>query len=344
MQDMKKSSGPITIYDVAREAGVSDATVSRVFNNKKNVRATTRQKVLEAAEKLDYVANLQARILAGGKSNIIGLLVPGLDTAYMGEIVRGIDHELANAGYEMILYTTRRRGANEASYLQYIANSISEGLLLVVPLLSPKYLEALTNLQYPYVLIDERDVTGNSFSIDTTNRQGAYEATEYLIQIGHRKIAFINGIAELHSSIARLGGYKTALTDYDILINPDYIADGNFIQHSGHALATGLLELPDPPTAIFAANDIMALGVMDAVREKGLDIPGDISVIGFDDIPQASTTHPKLTTIQQPLEAMGRAGVQLLLEQIENPESPPESVTLPTKFIIRDSCRPIDNA
>ncbi|MAU12545.1 MAG: LacI family transcriptional regulator [Anaerolineaceae bacterium] len=341
MQERKKASQQVTIYDVARAAGVSDATVSRVFNNKNNVRESTRERVLQAAKKLGYVANLQARILAGGKSHIIGLLVPGLDNAYMAEIVRGIDIELGHANYEMILYTTRRRGGNEASYLQYIANSLSAGLLLVVPLLSPKYLEILSDLEYPYVLIDEIDEQNNSFSVDATNWQGAYDATEYLIGLGHRRIAFIKGIVGLHSSDDRVQGYKAALKAHGIPVRDDYIVEGDYMQPSGYDKTFPLMALPTPPTAIFAANDHMALGVMDAIRELGMDIPNDISIVGFDDIPQASTTHPKLTTVLQPLEQMGREGVRLLLEQLQYPDRPPRRLTLPTQLIVRDSCRPL---
>lgn len=340
MQERKKPSEQATIYDVAREAGVSDATVSRVFNNKDNVRPATRERVLAAAKKLGYVANLQARILAGGKSNIVGLLVPGLDTAYMAEIVRGIDLELSHANYEMILHTTRRRGGNEATYLQYIANGLSEGLLLVVPLLSPDYLKTLSDLNYPYVLIDEIDETGNSFSVVASNQQGAYDATQYLIELGHRRIAFIKGIPALHSSKARLEGYLSALRDYHVPIHWEYIVEGDFLQWSGYYQTQNLLALPHPPTAIFAGNDVMALGAMDAIRTTGLEIPKDISLIGFDDIPQAFTTHPKLTTVRQPLEEMGRMGVKLLLAQIEDPDCPPSQTTLATELVIRDSCQP----
>ncbi|MCA9886499.1 MAG: LacI family DNA-binding transcriptional regulator, partial [Anaerolineae bacterium] len=300
----------------------------------------TRERVLKVAEKLGYVANLQARMLAGGKSNIIGLLVPGLDTAYMAAIIRGIDLELSVAGYELLLYTTRRRSANEASYLQYIANSVSYGLLLVVPLLSQKYLEVLSDLTYPYVLIDEVDETNTSFSVDSTNWQGAYDATQYLIKLGHRKIAFITGIP-LHTSNNRLEAYKAALEESGILIRKEYIASGDFSQSSGYQQTLKLMALSDPPTAIFAANDVMAIGVMDAVRELGMDIPADVSVVGFDDIPQASTTHPKLTTVRQPLEQMGREGVRLLLEQLEYPDRPPRRLTLATELVIRDSCKSI---
>ncbi len=340
MQERKKPSGQVTIYDVAQEAGVSDATVSRVLNNKDNVREPTRERVQRAAKKLGYVANVQARILAGGKSNIIGLLVPGLDTAYIAEIVRGIDIELSHANYELILYTTRRRSSDEASYLQYIANSLSEGLLLVVPLLSTEYLKVLSSLEYPYVLIDAIDETDNSFSVVATNHEGAYRATNYLIELGHERIAFIQGIPDLHTSKARLNGYLAALRDHGLPVHQEYIVNGDFLQQSGYHQTQMLLSLPLPPTALFAANDIMALGAMDAIRNRGLEIPKDISVIGFDDIPQAFTTHPKLTTMRQPLEEMGRLGVKILLEKIKKPDLLPYRTTVATELIIRDSCQP----
>lgn len=344
MTDHKISfSNPATIYDVAREAGVSDATVSRVFNNKTNVKAATRDRVLQAAAKLGYVVNVQARSLAGGKSNTIGLLVPGLDNGYIGEIIRGIDQELAHADYELMLYTTHRKGKNESTYLRYAANGLVDGLLLVVPLLSPTFLNALGALNYPYVLIDEVDPVGNSFSVDSTNWQGAYDATTYLIELGHRDIGFISGIPELNSTKERLKGYQEALQAHNLLIRPDLIVDGDFVQASGFEQSLQLLNLEHRPTAIFAANDIMAFGVMEAIREQGLQIPNDISVIGFDDIPQASTTHPKLTTVRQPLEQMGRVGVQLLLEHLEDSERLPRSVTLATHLVVRDSCQPVND-
>lgn len=332
-----------TIYDVAREAGVSDATVSRVFNNKHNVKATTRERVLQAAEKLGYVANVQARSLAGGKSNMIGLIVPGLDNGYIGEIIRGIDQELAYADYELMLYTTHRKGTNESAYLQYVANGFVDGLLLVVPLLSATFLEALGTLNYAYVLIDEVDHSGNSFSVDSTNWQGAYDATTYLIQLGHRQIGFITGMLELNSAKERLNGHLAALRDNDVTVRQDLIVEGDFVQASGFEQSLRLLDLEPRPTAIFASNDMMALGALDAIRERGLQIPHDISVIGFDDIPQASTTHPKLSTVRQPLEQMGRVGVQLLLEQLEASERQPRRVTLTTQLVVRDSCQPVNN-
>ena len=342
MSHSKKPSSPVTIYDVAREAGVSDATVSRVFNNKDSVREVTRQKVMAAAQKLGYVANLQARSLAGGRLNVIGLLIPGLDNGYLVEIVKGVDQALAQTGYELMIHTTHRRGNNEANYLQYVANGLTEGILLVVPLLSSDFLRALEEISYPYVLIDAVDDSGRSFSVSATNWQGAYDATEYLLQLGHQRIGFITGILELNSAKDRLAGYISALESHSIAIEPTLIAQGDFSKASGYKMARELLELEEKPSAIFASNDSMALGAMDAIREKGLSIPADISVIGFDNIPEALISYPKLTTVHQPLAQMGQIAVQLLLDQIEDLERLPKRMTLATQLIIRDSCQPFN--
>ncbi len=178
----KNSHGPlnVTIVDVAREAGVSYSTVSRVLNGYEFVKEETRQRVLKAAERLGYVANQQARSLAGGKTRMIELLVPGLDNGYVGEVARGVDEEIARAEYEMVLYMTHRNEGKERSYAVKLAKGLSDGLLLVVPLVTSEYLEALREQQFPYVLIDQTDPANLSSIVDSTNWQGAYEATQYL--------------------------------------------------------------------------------------------------------------------------------------------------------------------
>lgn len=337
----RKKTRSITIMDVARESGVSYSTVSRVFSEFDFVKESTRQRVLAAAEKLGYVANLSARNLAGGRSRMIGLLVPGLDNGYIGEIVRGIDQELVRSSYGLMLYTTHRLQGKESNYVHTITNGLSDGLLLVVPLVAGSYLDALREIEFPYVLIDQSDPAFKSSVVDTTNWQGSYDATRYLIELGHRRIGFISGLMALHSAIDRLEGYKAALIDCGLPVTDELIVEGDFWQTGGYEAAQKLLSRAVRPTAIFASNDLSAFGAIEAIREAGLTIPDDISIIGFDDIPQASTTHPKLTTVQQPLEQMGRVAARLLLEKIENPDRPVRKVTLATHLIIRDSCRAI---
>lgn len=335
----RKKNQNVTIIDVAKESGVSYSTVSRVLNGFEYVKESTRKRVLEAADRLGYVANLQARSLAGGKTNVIGLLVPGLDNGYIGEVVRGVDEELYRSKYNMMLYTTHRYHGKESAYVKSIYSGLTDGLLLVVPVTQTSYLDALQQQNFPYVLIDQSDLTGNSNIVDSTNWQGAYDATTYLIGLGHRKIAHITGLPELSSALDRLEGYKAALADHDIPINHDYILEGDFDQPGGYSQAEKLVKMHNRPTAIFAANDLMALGAMEAFRQHKFEIPKDISIVGFDDIPQSMIAYPKLTTVRQSLDKMGRVAVQLLLEQIENPERPPRRITLSTQLVERETCR-----
>ncbi|MCL4251661.1 MAG: LacI family transcriptional regulator [Anaerolineae bacterium] len=334
-----KSNHPITIYDVAKAAGVSYSTVSRVLNGFEFVKDSTRNRVMDAAERLGYVANLQARGLAGGRSNIIGLLVPVLDNSYVSEVMKGIDEALARAGFNLMLFTTHRHEGKEQQYASTIA-SMTDGLILLVPLESPIYLDAIRERNYPHVLVDQTDESGASASVSATNWQGAYEVTQHLIMLGHRRIGVITGLLELSSARERLNGYRAALQDHDIPVDDSLIIQGDYLQARGYAAAQALLRLERRPTAIFASNDLSALGAMDAIREAGLSIPDDISLVGFDDIPQAAITHPKLTTVRQPLVQMGRTAVQLLLERLEHPDSPPGHITLTTELVIRASSKP----
>jgi LacI family transcriptional regulator len=341
MRQSVKSSENITIIDVANEADVSYATVSRVINNKGSINPATREKVLRAMAKLGYVANLQARSLAGGRSNVIGLLVYDLNTSYIGEIMRGIDDELANANYDVMLYTTHRRKTKESAYVATLTRGLADGLLLVLPHEPAGYIETLRRRNFPYILIDHRGNGQDGPAVGATNWQGAYEATSYLLELGHHSIGFITGRMDEGCAQDRLAGYKSALKAWGLPIDPDLIYEGNFLQPSGYAGAAALLALAERPTAIFASNDISAFGVMEAVRSLGLNIPNDISVVGFDDIPQATGVHPPLTTVRQPLEEMGRTATKMLLKCLEDPQNPVERVQLPTQLIIRESCQPL---
>ena len=334
----KPEKTKVTIHDVAAEAGVSFGTVSRVINNDVHVKKETRERVLDAIGRLDYVANRQARSLAGGKTNSIGLLVPDLGTAYIGEIIRGIDQELSLADLDLIVYTTHRAAHKEASYVTNLASGMVDGLLLVLPRQPSDFIDSLSRHNFPFVLIDHQGTGEDCPAVGATNWSGGFNATEYLIKLGHKRIGFISGWMDLGCSRDRLEGYRSALRMYHIDEEPGLIYEGNFFQQDGYAGALALLDLPEPPTAIFASNDVMAMGVMDAVRYRGLQVPGDVSVIGFDDIPQASLIKPGLTTINQPLEKMGRVATQILLDMLENQGKEPKRIELPTSLVIRESC------
>lgn len=328
----------VTIFDVAREADVSYSTVSRVINNK-GVSADKRERVLRAMAELGYVANLQARSLAGGKSNIIGLLVHSLTVEYFGEIARGVDEELAAVNYDLMLYTTHRRKGRESAYVTRLTRNLVDGLLLVLPRNAEAYLETLRHRGFPYVLVDHQGLGFDVPSVGATNWQGGYDGTRYLIELGHRRIGFITGDMTLGCARDRLVGYQQALRDADLPVDPTLIREGDFLQPRAFTCASELLALAEPPTAIFASNDVSAFGAMEAIRNRGLRIPEDISVMGFDDIPQAAQVHPTLTTVRQPLAEMGRAAAQLLFTYINEPDAGVKRIELPTTLSIRESCQ-----
>jgi LacI family transcriptional regulator len=330
----------ITIVDVAQEAEVSYATVSRVINNGAHVRPEKRERVLLAMAKLGFTVNQQARSLRAGRSQVIGLLVHDLGTSYIGEIIRGIETELSAASYDLMLYTTHRRKTKEATYVSAITRGMADGLLLVLPRNPEAYLESLRQRRFPYVLIDHQGIDETGPAVGATNWQGAYDATRHLLGLGHRRIGFITGQVDMGCSRDRLAGYQAALADAGLAPDPLLIKEGDFFQPDGFAGARELMALPEPPSAIFASNDVSAFGVMEAVRDAGRRIPDDISIVGFDDIPQAAQVNPTLTTVRQPLEQMGRTAARMLLEIIGNPDRPATRVELATELIVRASTRP----
>lgn len=331
--------GHVTIIDVARRAGVSYATVSRVINNEAYVKEATRQRVLQALSELDYVANRQARSLRGGRTHLIGLLVRDLGTGYIGEIIRGIDLGLGERDYDLLLHTTHNRRRREADYIATLTRGMVDGLLLVLPRAPEDYLSKLRQERFPHVLIDHQGIDQTGPAVGATNWQGGYDAASYLLSLGHRRIGLITGDLGLGCAVERRAGYCAALHKQGAPVDPALIINGDFSQVAGYQGAQGLLRLSSPPTAIFASNDMMAFGVMEAVREQGLRIPEDMSIIGFDDIPQAATVHPALTTVRQPLEEMGRVATQMLFANLENPNPVEERRALPTQLVIRHSCQ-----
>ncbi len=328
----------VTIFDVAEQAGVSHSTVSRVLNNKTNVTKETRERVLQAMAKLGYVSNVSARSLAGGSSHIVGLVVDHLNSGYMGELIRGIDDALGEHSYNLMLYTTHRQVSREMAYVTRLTHNLADGVILIVPRNDHAYLQTLQQRRFPYVMIDYQGYNREVPSIFTTNRKGGYDATSYLISIGHRRIGFITGEMAYGCAPERLAGYQQALADHGIAFDPALVSEGNFLQPQGYLCAQHLLTLPQPPTALFVSNDVMAFGAMEAASDLGFRIPVDLSIIGFDDVPQATHVHPALSTVSQPLAEMGRQAALLLLRYIANPLAEVERVELSTRLIIRGSC------
>jgi LacI family transcriptional regulator len=333
----KEVPSKITIVEVAEKAGVSLGTVSRVMNNDVHVAPETRERVSAVMREMGYVANRQARGLKGNRTNVIGVLVPDLGAGYIGEILHGIDTELALHQLDLMLFTTHRTAVKEANYVANMVQGMVDGLLVILPRNPADYTGTLTSRNFPFVLIDHQGTGNPCPAVGATNWQGAYNATEYLVKLGHTRIGFITGSMDLGAALDRLKGYKSALQVHHLPEDSQLIYEGTFFQPDGYAGGSALLDLSDPPTAILASNDVMAMGAMDAIRERGLRIPEDVSIVGFDDIPQAAMVRPALTTVRQPLEQMGRLATQMLIDQLKNPEKEFGRIELPTELIVRDA-------
>lgn len=332
----KKSS--VTIQDVAKRAGVSVSTVSRVLNDKVDVAEDTRQHVLTIIEELGYISNLAARSMRSIKNNLIGLVVPDIGFPYSIEIMKGINRAIAESSFDLLLYTTgdiKKSGtaSHEQHYVSLLSNSITDGVIIVASATA----NFITNA--PIIAVDPHHIDPDYPSVQGTNYQGAVAGMEYLIGLGHRRIAFIGGRPEIGSAGRREKGYLDSLKNAGIEIDKSLLLAGDFTTPTGYKQSLNLLQREDPPTAIFAANDQSALGVFQAASELGLQIPEDLSVIGFDNIAEAE--YFGLTTIDQNLAEMGYIATQLLIDLIDNEPVDVMVYKVPTKLMVRRSCREI---
>lgn len=335
---MKRPKKSVTIHDVAEAAGVSVSTVSRVLNDKVDVAAETYQKVQNVIDELGYASSLAARSMRSHKTNLIGLVVPDIGFPYSIEIMKGINQAIAESRYDLLLYTTgdvQKSGAasHEQHYVSLLNKSITDGVLIVASAAADFITDA------PIVSVDPHVANPNYPAIHATNYQGALDAMEYLLGLGHRRIGFISGRAELESAERRLKGYQDAHINAGIEIDSSLIVNGDFTSKTAYECTLQLLSLPEPPTAIFAGNDQSAIGLYQATEELGIHIPDDLSVVGFDNISEAKFMG--LTTIDQFLAEMGFIATQMLIKLINDESLEAQVHKMPTKLIERRSCRPI---
>jgi LacI family transcriptional regulator len=328
----------VTIADIAQIAHVSKMSVSRVLNGQPGVSEQTRQRILDVIEQTGYVPNSGPNVRPVG-SKLVALLVPDITTTYMGEILRGVSGAAERLNYGLMLYT---QGAvsniqRTSYYLSILGSSLVDGVLLVVPHDYEVIVNDLKQHDLPYVIIDHHSNTGDEPSVTATNRKGVLDSMRHLLALGHRRIGFITGRMEIACSHDRLQGYRDGLAEIRLPFNPDLVREGDFLQPSGFQTAQELLALDDPPTAIVTSNDVMAFGAMDAAKAQGLLIGEDISIIGFDDIEMASQTYPPLTTVRQPMAAMGESALDMLVTLLQGRTMLSPRRELPTELIIRGS-------
>ena len=328
-----KKQRTATLAEIAKVAGVSRMTASRALNNQPGVSAETREDILRIADEMDYSANPFAQKLSTGRTRIIGVIAE-LHAPFTSDIVLGISAAAKRAGYEALVYSLPDRDSAAPSSVASLLQQIAAGVIAILPYES-SYLEVVAAGSLPIVTIDTLYDDPPFPSVDGDSYQGGRMAMRHLAELGHRRVGFITGDNRLRSARERLAAYQDATAQFDLDRDAELIAEGNFLQKSGFDAAKRLMALENPPTAIFAANDVSALGAMLALREQGFAVPDDVSLVGFDDITLAQQTHPPLTTIRQPLRHMGRSATNLLLACIGGIDVPSNRITLPAELIVR---------
>jgi LacI family transcriptional regulator len=339
---MKRTQTTVTIRDVAEAAGVSTSTVSRVLNDKDDVAPETYQKVQQVIEDLSYTRSLAAKSMRSRKMNVIGLVAPDLGDPFIIQVMKGVNRAIVELDYGLIVYTggefKRESSANrERRFVSLLGGGITDGVIVVTP--------AATSFptSSPVVVVDPNIETDGRPSVIAANRDGALAVVEYLISLGHRRIGFIGGRTDLQSAGRRLQGYKDGLHQADIPTDPELIQAGDYSAELGLVCAQRLLNLADPPTAIFAANDQSAIGAIEAIHQAGLRVPDDISVVGFDNTPEVAYDHPGLTTVDQSIDKMGYIATEMLISLIKGDSLKSDLYKVPTRLIVRDSCRIIND-
>jgi LacI family transcriptional regulator len=326
-----------TIYEVSKLAGVSLATVSRVMNNSDKVTLKTRKKVEAAMRQLGYRPNTIAQSLALRRSNSIGVLVPELHGPFFGAMLGAIESELRKEGKHVIITAGHSDPDREKEAIEFLASGRCDGLILYVFAISDEYIENLMKASIPVVVIGRLipGIEKNCVSLD--NERGGYLATRALIEAGHRQVACITGPQWKSDGKERLSGYKRALSEHGIDFDPQRVVEGDYEESSGRAGMQELMRSGTPFTALFCANDVMAAGAIAVARENGLDIPRELSVVGFDNVFFTRYMHPKLSTIEYPVETMGRMAVRCVLREVYSKEGQDIHCRFEPTLVQRDS-------
>ena len=328
--------GKVSIKDVAREVGVSHATVSRALRGSPLISPATTARVQTMAKTLGYSVNAVARSLVTGKTNTIGVVVTSIADPFVGGVVAGIETFANERGYSTILATCHADPEIEKRMVANLRERAVDGIVVTSSRVGEEYLPLLSLMKVPMVLLNNQRPGDYAYSVTIDNTGSAQRAVEHLLHLGHRRIAYIGHSSGYASERDRRLGYEAALRHAALAIEPDYILQADSSPESGAQAAALLDALRPRPTAIFCYNDITALGVLAYARERGLRVPQDWSVVGFDDLFLSQHLHPPLTTVRQPMLEMGRLAAELLLGLIEGGETPTR-VQMPGELIVRQS-------
>lgn len=325
-----------TIKDIAKKAGVSYSTVSRALNDYPEVNKQTKKKILKIAMEMQYQPNALARGLVKKETKTIGLLIPDITNPFYPELAKGVEDAANEAGYSIFLCNTNWSEKREENYLAVLQQKHIDGLIMSPSSDATEHLQYISSSGLKVVFIDSKIQIVNCTSIIINNARGGQMATEHLIQKGHKDIAFIGGQQDNFPTQERLKGYRSALNDFNIQINKNHIQFGNYSRESGYNIMCYLLKSDKKPTAVFAANDVIALGVIQAIKKFELSIPSDIAVVGFDGIEYASLPEIQLSTISQPIYEMGKISLNTLINQLsKNEQTISQLIMLEPELIIR---------
>ncbi len=328
----------VTIAAIAAEAGVSLPTVSRVLNGRSDVAPATRERVEQLLREHGYQRRGPR---TGERAWLIDLVFNDLDSPWAVEVIRGVEEAAHAEGVGTVVSAVHGRASARREWLDNLTARASDGVILVTTDLDPVLHSELELLQVPAVVVDPAGVpTFDVPTIGATNWAGGLSAVEHLTRLGHRRVGFVGGTPTLWCSRARLDGYRAGLEAAGLAVDPALLTEGDFGYESGFRAADRLLALPDRPTAIFAANDQMALGVYEAVRRRGMRVPEDVSVVGFDDLPETRWSSPPLTTVHQPLAEMGLLAARTVLRLVNGERIESPRVELATDLVVRDSTAP----
>jgi LacI family transcriptional regulator len=336
-------NGPsrVTIREIADMAGVSIATVSRVVNGRGDVSDETRELVSRIIREHGYTANRSARGLSAGRTGLVGVLVPLVYPAYFSAILSGAAEALHEQDLRVVLSPTGHEHDREVTLLDRLMHGMTDGALIVLPEESSDELERLVGQGYLFVVVDPRLPLDQRIpAVSAAHASGADQAMRHLLGLGHRRIAAVTGPPGWVATEERRRGYHSALAAAGILPDPELEVGTDFEIDPGRAATEYLLDLPDPPTAIFAFNDNLAIGAIQAARARDLRVPEDLSVVGFDDVEHATIVTPMLTTVRQPLAEMGRTAVSLLMRLLERQRFETLHVELGTRLVVRESTGP----
>lgn len=328
----------VTITAIAREAGVSVPTVSRVVNRRADVSPKTRARIEDLLRRHGYRRRAPS---PDERANLIDLVFNDLDSPWAVEIIRGVEDVAHPAGMGTVVSAIHSRSSSARQWMQNLRARASDGVILVTSDLNAGLHEELRRLDVPTVVVDPAGVPSLDVpTIGATNWAGGMSATEHLLGLGHTRIGFVAGPRRLLCSRARLDGYRAALESAGLPVRDELIYQGDFYHESGFHGANALFDLAEPPTAVFAASDQMALGVIEALRRRGVRVPHDASVAGFDDLPVIRWSSPPLTTVRQPLCEMGRLAARTVLRCVDGEEIESPRVELATELVVRASTAP----